>query len=59
MKVNVDKVLERDAKLSELDSRAGNSVLTGKFKFSPCRDKTGMCSCMLLSVISFSFVQFY
>ena len=23
MKVNVDKVLERDAKLSELDSRAG------------------------------------
>lgn len=24
MKVNVDKVLERDAKLSELDSRAGN-----------------------------------
>ena len=26
MKVNVDKVLERDAKLSELDSRAGRLI---------------------------------
>jgi hypothetical protein len=26
MKVNVDKVLERDAKLSELDDRAGGQV---------------------------------
>ena len=26
MKVNVDKVLERDAKLSELDSRAGMNL---------------------------------
>lgn len=26
MKVNVDKVLERDAKLSELDSRAGKLI---------------------------------
>ena len=27
MKVNVDKVLERDAKLSELDSRAGTKLV--------------------------------
>ena len=27
MKVNVDKVLERDAKLSELDSRAGTKFV--------------------------------
>jgi hypothetical protein len=28
MKVNVDKVLERDAELSELDDRAGRQALS-------------------------------
>lgn len=34
MKVNVDKVLERDAKLSELDNRAGR-VLMAKLPSLP------------------------
>lgn len=33
MKVNVDKVLERDAKLSELDSRAGTVLYIFKVIF--------------------------
>lgn len=36
MKVNVDKVLERDAKLSELDSRAGRLISKKAY--------TGLCA---------------
>lgn len=42
MKVNVDKVLERDAKLSELDSRAGKYILEG-FVFFICSCERCIC----------------
>ena len=59
MRVNVDRVLERDQKLSELDSRAGKTVplLFAQFLFSchfVCSEFIRLRSC---SVILFSLFQ--
>jgi len=37
MRVNVEKVLERDQKISELDKRAGETISSGNAEQGKCR----------------------
>lgn len=43
MKVNVDKVLERDAKLSELDSRAGTKLVHQSVQYVSLTNLVASC----------------
>ena len=45
MRVNVDKVLERDQKLSELDDRAGEEILGLFVLFISLHFNISTCTC--------------